>query len=552
VNQTAGYTYRAPTGFDFDDRLPSQSWNVSTSYVTGSHSVKVGFEGQRGHFWRGDNNDSTGGIWYTVNQLADGTIVPAFVNLNAPATGWQDNLDSNLGIFAQDRWTVDRLTLSGGVRVDFLKTSTEPFTMGPHRWLPNRNVFFDEVENVPNWKDVNPRLAVAYDLFGNGKTAVKASASRGVEQQSIGIARLNNPASTVATTTQRAWADANNNFTPDCDLVNPAANGECGAFLNPNFGIAVPALRYDSSIMEGWGVRPWNWEFSTGIQQQLLPRVSLSVAYYRRINGNFWVTDNEALARTDFTQYSATIPSDPRLPDGGGGTVTGLFDPNINPAARNVVKNADVFGKQQQQYNGLDFTVDARLQSGLYLQGGVNTGKIMTDNCDVVDDAPESLASGGPNTLQSKDIIHVDTPYLTQYKALASYTLPWYGIRLSGTLQSLPFNTPTQMGLTATNVYNNANRLTSTTLGRPFTLGQQTVNMIYPGTFYGDRVNQIDLRLTKIVNVGRGRIDFNVDFYNAFNSDAVLLENQAYGPAYRRPLTVIQPRFVKFMARWDF
>ena len=68
VNQTAGFTYRAPTAFDFDDRLPSQTINASASYVTGSHNAKVGFEMQRGYFWRGDNNDSTGGIWYTVNQ----------------------------------------------------------------------------------------------------------------------------------------------------------------------------------------------------------------------------------------------------------------------------------------------------------------------------------------------------------------------------------------------------------------------------------------------------------------------------------------------------
>jgi hypothetical protein len=148
VNQTAGFTYRAPTGFDFDDRLPSQTINASTSYVTGSHNAKIGFEVQRGHFWRGDNNDSTGGIWYTVNEVG-GVIVPAFVNIQAPATGWQDNLNYNLGIFAQDRWTLDRLTVSGGVRVDFLNTSTEPFTLGPHRWLPNRNVFFDAVEDVP-------------------------------------------------------------------------------------------------------------------------------------------------------------------------------------------------------------------------------------------------------------------------------------------------------------------------------------------------------------------------------------------------------------------
>src|SRR5215471_15942187 len=68
VSQNTGnFNYRAPTGFDFDDHLPSQSFVGSATYVTGSHSAKVGFEMQRGHFWRGDNNASTGGLWYTVN-----------------------------------------------------------------------------------------------------------------------------------------------------------------------------------------------------------------------------------------------------------------------------------------------------------------------------------------------------------------------------------------------------------------------------------------------------------------------------------------------------
>jgi hypothetical protein len=544
VNQTAGFTYRAPTGFDFDDRLPSQTINAAMSYVTGSHNAKVGFEVQRGHFWRGDNNDSTGGVWFTVNQAADGTLVPAFVNLNAPATGWQDNLNYNLGIFAQDRWTIDRLTVSGGVRVDFLNTSTEPFTLGPHRWLPNRNFFFDAVEDVPNWKDINPRVSVAYDLFGTGKTALKASASRGVQQESIAIARLNNPASTVSTSTNRVWTDSNNNFLPDCDLTNPALNGECGPNLNANFGSAVPTTIYDRSIMEGWGVRPWNWEFSVGVQQEVLPRVSVSAGYFRRINGNFWATDNEALGRADFTEYSATVPTTTtpagQLPNAGG-TVTGLFDVNSIVPARNVVKDASVFGTQQQHWDGLDVTMDARLRSGLFLQGGVSTGKTTTDNCDIVDDAPEIL--GG----QSAGFCHFESPYLPQYKAIASYTLPWYGVRVSGTFQSLP-----GPQLAANSIFNNANRVASTTLARPFTLGQQNVNLVEPGTLYGDRLNWFDLRLTKIVNVGRGRVDLNVDFYNAFNSDAVILENSAFGPAWRRPLTVHQPRFVKFAARWDF
>jgi hypothetical protein len=548
VNQTTGFTYRAPTNFDFDDRLPSQTISVASSYVTGSHNAKIGFELQRGHFWRGDNNESTGGVWYTVNQVGT-TLVPAFVNINAPATGWQDNLNANLGIYAQDRWTIDRLTVSGGVRLDWLNTSTEPFTLGPHRWLPNRNIQFAAVENVPNWKDINPRVSVAYDLFGTGKTALKASASRSVQQESIAIARLNNPANTVSTTTNRVWTDSDLDFFPDCDLTNGAANGECGANLNANFGSAVPGTRYDTSIMQGWGVRPWNWEFSVGVQQEILPRVSASFGYFRRINGNFWATDNEALARTDFTQYSVTVPSDPRLPGGGGGTVTGLFDVNAVVPARNVVKRADVFGEQFQHWDGVDLTVDARLRSGLTLQGGVSTGKTMTDNCDVIDDAPEIL--GG----QPAAFCHFESPFLPQYKGLASYTLPWYGIRVAGTYQSLP-----GPQLAANTIYNAGNRTTATTLPRNFTLAQANVNVVEPGSFYGDRLNQFDIRFTKIVSVGRGRVDLNVDFFNAFNSDAVITENVTFGafgatplaPVYRRPLTVIQPRFVKFSARWDF
>src|SRR5262249_59325124 len=119
-------TYRSPTGFDFDDRLPSQSFNVSASYVTGSHNAKLGFELQRGHFRRGDNNDSTGGIWYVTRDYQ-----PLQVMIQSPLAGWQNNLNYNLGFFAQDRWTVNRLTLSGGVRVGLQNESTQPVTAAP-------------------------------------------------------------------------------------------------------------------------------------------------------------------------------------------------------------------------------------------------------------------------------------------------------------------------------------------------------------------------------------------------------------------------------------
>ena len=139
-----------------------------------------------------------------------------------------------------------------------------------------------------------------------------------------------------------------------------------------------------------------------------MPRVSLSFGYFRRINGNFQITDNEALSRTDFTEYSATVPSTNTLAGtlpNAGGTVTGLFDPNINPAARNVVKDASVYGKQLAHWDGIDLNVDARLRNGLFLQGGVSTGKTMTDNCEIVDDAPEILRSAVGQFLPLRDAL---------------------------------------------------------------------------------------------------------------------------------------------------
>jgi hypothetical protein len=351
--------------------------------------------------------------------------------------------------------------------------------------------------------------------------------------------------------------------TPDCNLAsgaiqdNLATGGDlCGAWLTPNFGSNNVATIFSPSIMEGWGVRPYNYEYAAGIQQEIAPRLSASFGYFSRVYGNFMVQDNENLAKTDFTQYSVTVPTDPRLPNSGQ-TVTGLYDQNMLVAAKNVIKNASDFGTQTMHWDGVDLSVDARLRNGLFLQGGFSAGKTMSDNCEIVDDVPEALTLGGPAGIQApvttatgllpSSYCHQETPYVTQYKGLVSYNLPWWGIRMSGTLQSLP-----GPQIIATNIYNNANRTTMTTLPRPFTNAQANVSLIEPASEYGDRLNQIDLRFTKIVNVGHGRIDFNVDLYNAFNSDAVIGELGTFGPVWRLPTTIIQPRFVKFAARWDF
>src|SRR5688572_18195650 len=588
VEQGSNLNYRAPTNWDWDDRLPSQTFTGAMSYVTGSHNAKFGFEMQRGHFLRGDNNDTTGGLWYTVAQG-----VPQFVTVQAPLAGWQNNLNYNLGIFAQDQWTLNRLTLNGGVRIDMLNESTEAFTAAPHRWLPNRNNTFAAVENVPNWKDINPRISGAYDLFGTGKTALKASASRSVEQDSIRYAQMNNPGITMITTTSRVWND-NGNFIPDCNLESGAAQDNratggdnCGPWLTPSFGSTIPGTRYDPAIMDGWGVRPWNWEFSLGVQHEIVPRVSASVGYFRRIQGNFYVLDNEAFAADEYTEFSVTAPSNSLLPDAGNYTVGGFMDPIAIRPPQNVIKSADQFGKQKGHWNGFDFSMDARLRSSFYIQGGFGVGKAMSDVCDIADDVPEVMLSpsppagqaiqpgiqttvrdsangvtgapGGSGTWTSRLQCHQETPWQAQYKTLASYTLPWYGVRVSGTWQSIIG--PQLAGFTTySETANNAttfSRAALTTLGRPLTNNATVVNVVEPGTQWGDRLNQIDLRFTKVVELPQGRLDLNFDLYNAFNSDAVTIPLNSVGPVgvpfgYQYPLQAIPPRFAKFSARWDF
>jgi hypothetical protein len=564
ANVPFNFAHRASWFNDYDDRLPSQTFKGSLSYVTGSHNFKVGTQMQRGHFERRDTNHAQGD-YYIVSL--DGS--PLLATITSPLAGWVDRLNYNLGIYAQDSWTTRRLTLNGGVRLDFQNESVDAYHYGPGPWLPNRNVNYPEIKNVPNWKDVNPRINATYDVLGNGKTAIKASVSRSILQDSIAVAGANDPAANpLVTSTDRLWFDNNGNRTPDCDLSNPAPQNFfgpafdptrdlCGPWNNANFGNPALATTWDPKILDGWGVRPYNWEYSVGVQQEVIPRVSISAGYLHRALGNFWVTDNELVSATDYTYYNAIVPTDPRLPNSGQ-VIAGV--PDLNPdklgLSRNVVKDDSQFGEHFEHFDGFDVTASGRF-SNLFLQGGISSGRRLTDVCGVRTQVPESsfLTITGQATPVIFPFCRVSEPMQNNIKAYASYVLPWYGIRVSGTFQSVigPI-------INAYNTY----AVTAPGLGRPFSSGSSTVNLIPgwvdafafrglpTGTEFGDRLNQFDLRFTKVFRTGRGSVDLNVDLYNAFNSDAILQEVQNYGVAWRNATSVIQPRFVKFGARWDF
>ena len=392
-----------------------------------------------------------------------------------------------------------------------------------------------------------------FDVGGVEVDVGELDVAEAAVSERVDFAGAINPASAAGSAT-RSWTnDVNGNFIPDCDFTNFAANGECGALQNTSFGSPKLTTRYDDAIRTGWDVRPYNWEFSAGVQHELLPRMSTNVSYFRRWFGNFFVTDNQNWTQADFSQYCVTAPIDARLPGGGGNQICGLYDisPAKSPLIDNVITSAGKFGRQTETYNGVDITVNLRLAHGAFLSGGVNTGTFglvgntgqsSMDRCLVVDSPRPGYDSSTPQAQGS--FCTVDMPWLTQVRFAGTTNLPW-DFQVSGTFMSNP-----PPYITATYTISNSQALG---LGRNLAAGRATIELVQPGTLFGDRLYQFDTRLSRVFRLGRTRLKGMVDLYNLFNANPVLALNTNYSATgWQRPTYVLPGRLVKFGVQVDF
>jgi hypothetical protein len=497
---------------------------ASATYVTGSHAFKAGMNfgwGRRLRSWPEPNPAN-------ILQLRFNNGQPSQVVVrNTPIGESREVMNADFGLYIQDAWTIDRLTLNLGGRSDYFNAEVPALSAPASTWVPAREA--PAVPNVPNWRDWALRLAAAYDLFGTGKTALKVNASKYVASAALGFADTFNTLTAQSET--RTWRDLDGNRS----VLDANGNLQRNEILGgtANFGQVSGTSRPDPNLK-----REHNWEYSASIQHELFPRITVTAGYHRRTYANLAVTDNLNLSPEDWTPFTIPVPLDSRLPDGGGYPIT-MY--TLNPIKVGTpTDNLRTYSTSNTRvYHGFDVIVSARLRDAGFLLGGVTTERTASTTCDQRDN---------PNGLRFCDSVG---PFRTIFKVNGSYQLP-YDFQISGNFTSRP-------GADIAANYT----VTSAIAGRPIigsTAGatQIAVNLIESNTMFRDYINQLDLRVARTFRFGRYRVQGMVDIYNAFNAGTVTVINQTYGRNTAGRLVWLDPqaiqtsRYVRFGGQVSF
>jgi hypothetical protein len=504
------------------------------SYVTGSHNFKAGFQWGFGS--------------YVLERDVNGDIVQLYRNgrpdsvrvYNTPVRS-EEFLNGDIGIFAQDSWTINRLTVNAGVRLERFKGQISDQDVAPGRFAQARH--FDKTPCMPCWFDVAPRFGVSYDLFGNARTAIKGSVNRYMAGQTLGFAQRYNPLQVQQDT--RTWDDRNGD--------NVAQEIEIGPAQNARFGLPIFTRRPGDGIG-----REYDWEYSGAIQHELVRNLSVSAAWYHRNTYNMTQSINGPFTAADYAVVNVVSPLD--------GSIIPAYNLDVNK--RGLIDRIDVNSSdtslRKYVYDGLEFGANARIGRAT-LFGGWTIDKRVLNHCDELENWGNLSAVIYPastiNSLQPKSDFHycnqsdLSIPFQSEFKLSGSYMLPW-DVQVNAAIQSYPgryLQTRWSISRTTTYAAGCTGPCTPGALVIPnMTPAVYVLDLTPPGSDFYGRMTQVDLGFRRIFRVNRYQFSGQVDIFNATNSSYVKSQNTTLGASFNQPLETLQPRTLRLAVQMRF
>jgi hypothetical protein len=537
LSVAAGYLIPAYTSW-------TEAYNAmaAATYITGSHAFKTGMTMGWGTNSRTfTQNKEINSLAYNAGLLnlpqsatnpVPCTRLPCPVGVvvsNGPTTA-QQKVNNDFGIYAQDTWTLGRFTLNLGGRYDHFNAEVPAQSSAAGPWIAARD--FPAIKNVPNWNDWSVRMAGAWDVFGTGKTALKANASKYIASAAAGYA-ANFNGMTYSTQT-RGWVDFDGNKT----VLDANGNLQLSEIIGGTSNFGQITTRSDTELRRGN-----NWEYSASVQHELFPRVSVTAGYYRRDFNNLELVDNQNLTTDDWSPFNIITPNDSRLAAAGQPITMYTLNPAKNGTPTDALRTYSTINSTV--YNGFEMSVTMRRNKFMALTGFTTDRRASTD-CDGSTTA-NTTARDNPNGLRFCDVI---PPFRTTVKASAAYQLPW-DTQVSGSFFAMP-------GSSVAANYT----VTQAIAGRPI-LGSTSnattigVNLVEPQTMFLDYRNQFDLRLAKNFRFDRYRIQGFADIFNVLNAGTVTRVNETFGAtaatnAWLTPLAIMDGRYLRFGMQMTF
>jgi hypothetical protein len=534
---------------------------ASVSYVTGTHNIKVGVQDTWGRYrqFRSANGD------LRANFI--GGVASTVTILNTPVN-FQDKLKADLGIYGQDSWTLNRLTINYGARWEYFASGIPEETSGVGRFVPTARTFGPI--DMPTWTSIAPRGGLVYDLFGNQRTALKFSIGRYEQAGTTGFSNRFNP---LALLTQSvAWRDLNGDGVPQgelgCVYLTAGCEMNLAGQLPKTFGVAnLPT--FDPDIK-----RMYNLETSVSVQHEIVPGISVTAGWYNRQYKNMWRRTNTGITFDDFTPFTVFSPID--------GTPITYYNISRAKAAQISQNLVDTNAPDRtDKYNGFEYNFTMRLPRHISVFGGGMTERMLSNSCD---------DNWNPNLLLYCDQSKNGLPWRTQFKVSASIPVAW-GVDFNLSFQSLPgylYGTSSVGALTG--VSGPSGAPTSTQLANPaglstvwlvtsstrytscpgnsasqgcvvgslvdpgITLASLSIPLKAPMTEYGDRINQLDISIVKSIKWNRATFQPKIDFFNLLNRAPVTnILGLNYGTtAYYQPSVVLTARTIQIGANIRF